>query len=79
MIARSFEDTEYKKTCVPSLSGQRGKDTQNVKRFYGRGCCINLRSLSDLAAMISGDIMVASAIVSLGNMVWKTRRIFACK
>ncbi len=32
-ISPSFKDTEYKETCVPSLSGQRG-GTNNVRRIY---------------------------------------------
>jgi len=32
-ITPSFEDTEHKETCVPSLSGQRG-GTKNAKRKY---------------------------------------------
>ena len=32
-MTSSFEDTKHKRSCIPSLSEQRG-DTQNAKQIY---------------------------------------------
>ncbi len=94
-ISPSFEDTEHKETCVPSLSGQRG-GTKNVKRIYRALFtvtlfvlyCISYRTQMNCGVLLETSIsshVSDFCSLSLSQLaietigIWGSERICACR